>query len=95
LRRSRPLVLRAIYREKISGVRADRSQLKKMVAALRGGDQDVLRFDHTFANLTALENATHQVGANTVITYDATDTITLIGVSVSQLHFDAQHFVLA
>jgi hypothetical protein len=57
--------------------------------------QDVLRFDHTFANLTALEKATHQVGANTVITYDAADTITLIGVSVSQLHFDASHFVLA
>src|SRR5262249_52329765 len=28
--------------------------------------QDVLRFDHTFASLTAVQNATHQVGANTV-----------------------------
>jgi Ca2+-binding RTX toxin-like protein len=58
-------------------------------------DHDVLSFHHTFANLTAVQHATHQVGANTVITYDANDTITLMGISVSQLHFDASHFLLA
>jgi Ca2+-binding RTX toxin-like protein len=57
-------------------------------------DQDVLRFDHKFANLSIVQQATQQVGPNTVITYDPGDTITLMGISVSQLHFDASHFVL-
>jgi VCBS repeat-containing protein len=48
-----------------------------------------------FANLAAVQAASHQVGANTVITYDAADTITLTGVSLSHLHFDASHFLLA
>ena len=41
--------------------------------------------------------ATHQVGSNTVITdpHNSADTITLTGVSLSSLHFDASHFLLA
>jgi hypothetical protein len=34
-----------------------------------------------------------QVGPNTVITYDAQDTITLTGVSLSSLHASDFHFV--
>jgi hypothetical protein len=37
-------------------------------------------------NLAAVHAAAQQVGANTVITYDNADTITLIGVSESQPH---------
>ena len=58
--------------------------------------KDVIQLNKTeFANLAAVQADSHQVGANTVIAYDATDSITLIGVSVSKLHFDATHFVLA
>jgi hypothetical protein len=38
-----------------------------------------------FPNYTAVMADTHQVGANTVITYDLNDTITLIGVAASHL----------
>jgi len=59
---------------------------------------DVIQLDKSeFANLAAVQAATHQVGSNTVITdpHNSADTITLTGVSVSSLHFDAQHFLLA
>jgi Ca2+-binding RTX toxin-like protein len=44
-----------------------------------------------FANFAAVH--AQQVGPNTVITYDAQDTITLTGVSVSSLHALNFHFV--
>jgi len=51
-----------------------------------------------FKSLDAVQQATHQVGTGantaTVITVDAADTITLTGVSLSQMHFDASHFLL-
>jgi probable HAF family extracellular repeat protein len=44
-----------------------------------------------FANFAAVEAHAQQVGHNTVITYDAQDTITLTGVSLSSVHaFDFQ-----
>jgi Ca2+-binding RTX toxin-like protein len=55
-------------------------------------DKDIIALDHTeFANA---QTAATQVGANTVISDNAGDTITLTGVNLSQLHFDANHFVL-
>jgi Ca2+-binding RTX toxin-like protein len=39
-----------------------------------------------FANFAAVQSDMQQVGANTVITYDAADVITLIGVHASSLH---------
>jgi VCBS repeat-containing protein len=55
-------------------------------------NKDIIALDHTeFANV---QKATTQVGANTVISDNAGDAITLIGVNVSQLHFDANHFML-
>ena len=65
------------------------------------GNYDVIQLDKSdFANLTAVQNAAQQVGSNTVITYTdphnhAASTITLTGVSLSSLHFDASHFLLA
>jgi hypothetical protein len=54
-------------------------------------NKDIIALDHTeFANV---QTATTQVGANTVISDHAGDTITLIGVNLSQLHFDANHFM--
>jgi hypothetical protein len=41
-----------------------------------------------------VQTATTQVGANTVISDHAGDAITPIGVNLSQLHFDAGHFLL-
>jgi hypothetical protein len=59
-------------------------------------NKDIIELDHTqFANVAAVQHASHQVGADTVITADAADTITLTGVSLSNLHFDASHFMLA
>ena len=61
------------------------------------GNYNVIQLDKSeFANLTAVKTAT-QVGSNTVITdpHNHADTITLTGVSLSSLHFDASHFVLA
>jgi Ca2+-binding RTX toxin-like protein len=58
--------------------------------------KDVIQLSKTeFATLPVVQGDTHQVGANTVITYDTTDSITLVGVSASKLHFDASHFLLA
>jgi Ca2+-binding RTX toxin-like protein len=59
-------------------------------------NKDIIELDQSqFSGLTAVQKATQQVGANTVITDNAGDTITLIGVKLSQLHFDASHFLLA
>jgi hypothetical protein len=60
-----------------------------------GCAQSVVALDHTeFASIGAVQAATHQVGANTVITLDANDTITLVGVSLASMHFDVNHFEL-
>jgi len=75
-------------------VLADASTL----CARYNASKDIIELDHSnsqFSDLTAVQKATHQVGANTVITDNAGDTITLTGVSLSQLHFDASHFLLA
>src|SRR5208283_4224148 len=47
-------------------------------------------------NPSAIASDAAQVGSNTVITdpLHPTDTITLAGVSLSSLHFDASHFLL-
>jgi uncharacterized repeat protein (TIGR03803 family)/VCBS repeat-containing protein len=64
-------------------------------------NKDIIELDHSnsqFKDLAAVQAATHQVGtganAYTVITDHMGDTITLTGVSLSQLHFDASHFLL-
>jgi VCBS repeat-containing protein len=46
-----------------------------------------------FANFAAVQSDMKQVGANTVITYDAADVITLTGVHTSSLHASDFHFV--
>jgi hypothetical protein len=61
------------------------------------GNYDTIQLDKSdFANLAAVQNAAQQVGSNTVITdpHNSADTITLTGVSLSSLHFDASHFAL-
>ena len=45
-----------------------------------------------FANFAAVQGDMQQVGANTVITYDAADVITLTGVRASNLHGSDFHF---
>jgi Ca2+-binding RTX toxin-like protein len=58
-------------------------------------NNDIIELDQTkFVDLNAVQLASHQVGANTVITDNAGDTITLIGVSQNHLHFDSSHFLL-
>jgi Ca2+-binding RTX toxin-like protein len=53
--------------------------------------RDVLQFNHAlFVNFAAAMADTKQVGANTVITYDANDTVTLTGVAAS--HLTASNF---
>ena len=48
--------------------------------------RDVLQFNHAlFVNFAAAMADTKQVGANTVITYDANDSVTLTGVAASHL----------
>ena len=47
-----------------------------------------------FANFAAVQSHMQQVGANTVITYDAIDTITLVGVSLASLHASNFEFTL-
>jgi VCBS repeat-containing protein len=59
-------------------------------------NKDIIELDHSqFKDLGAVQHASQQVGANTVISDNAGDTVTLIGVSLNQLHFDANHFLLA
>jgi VCBS repeat-containing protein len=56
--------------------------------------QDVIQFNHAlFSNFAAAMAHTQQVGANTVITYDANDAITLNGVTASSLHSSNFRFV--
>jgi serralysin len=58
-------------------------------------NKDIIELDQSqFINLGAVYDAAHQVGANTVITVGTEGTITLTGVSLSHLHFDASHFLL-
>jgi Ca2+-binding RTX toxin-like protein len=57
--------------------------------------KDLIEIDHNqFHSLAAVQLASHQVGSDVVITADANDSITLHNVSLSQLHFDANHFLL-
>jgi len=46
-----------------------------------------------FANFAAVQSDMTQVGANTVITYDPADVITLTGVKTSSLLASDFHFV--
>ncbi len=65
--------------------------------AKANGNFDIIQLDHSeFANLAAVQAATHQVGSNTVITdpHSPADTITLTGISLSSLHFDVSLFAL-
>jgi VCBS repeat-containing protein len=58
--------------------------------------KDIIELDKTeFTNLKAVHDATKPAGHNTVISDTAGDSITLIGINPSQLHFDASHFLLA
>lgn len=58
------------------------------------GTDDVMQFDHAlFADFNAVLAAATQDGANTVITYDANNTITLTNVAVASLHANDFIFV--
>ncbi len=49
--------------------------------------QDTIQIDHTlFANFAAVQSHAAQTGADTVITADAANTITLEGIALSHLH---------
>jgi hypothetical protein len=66
-------------------------------------NKDIIQLDHNeFADLNAVMKAALPTTSGTVITgtvitdpHNSVDTITLSGVSPSQLHFDASHFLLA
>ena len=54
----------------------------------------MIAFDHTiFADFDAMLAASTQVGASTVITVDAQNTVTLANVSLGSLHHDDFAFV--
>jgi Ca2+-binding RTX toxin-like protein len=58
------------------------------------GSVDVIEFDDAvFANLSSVLAAASQVGADTLISYDANNTITLKNVAMSNLHADDFRFV--
>lgn len=58
------------------------------------GTADVIQIDDAvFADLSAVLAAATQVGADTVITYDANNTITLKNVTKTNLHADDFQFV--
>ena len=58
------------------------------------GTDDVIEFDDAvFADLSTVLAAASQVGADTVITYDANNSITLKNVAMSNLHQDDFRFV--
>jgi hypothetical protein len=58
------------------------------------GSNDVLTFDTTlFANFEAVLAAAAQVGTDTVITYDAANTLTLKNVALTSLHEDDVRFL--
>ena len=55
---------------------------------------DIITFDHTiFADFAAVMAASAPVGADTVITADASDTVTLTNVAVASLHADDFSFI--
>ena len=55
---------------------------------------DMIVFDHTlFADFDTVVAASAQVGASTVITFDAQNTVTLANVSLASLHHDDFAFV--
>jgi Ca2+-binding RTX toxin-like protein len=57
--------------------------------------KDLIELDHNqFNSLAAVQHASQQVGNNVVITVDANDSVTLDNVSLSHMHFDANHFLL-
>ncbi|MDD1587481.1 hypothetical protein DCG74_09720 [Bradyrhizobium sp. WBAH42] len=57
--------------------------------------KDVLAFDHNlFANVDAILKATADVKGNAVITYDSADTITLVGITKSDLVNHASDFYI-
>lgn len=59
------------------------------MAGPNSGPHDLIAFDHTiFADFDAVAAASAQVGANTVITVDAQNTVTLVNVSLGSLHHD-------
>jgi len=52
---------------------------------------DLIRFDHVlFANFAAVKAKSAQLGADTIITFDAANTVTLVGISLASL--DATDF---
>lgn len=56
--------------------------------------QDTIQLDHTvFADFATLQSHMHQVGQNTVITFDASSSITLEHVLLSSLHTSDFHIV--
>ena len=56
--------------------------------------QDTIDFDPTlFADFNAVQSHMTAVGANTVITFDAGDTVTLVNVAPASLHANDFHFV--
>ena len=58
--------------------------------------KDVIQLDASqFKNITAIHAAAAQVGAATVIQDGNHGAVTLVGIQLSSLHFDASHFVLA
>lgn len=58
------------------------------------GTDDVIEFDdEVFTDLTAVLAAASQVGADTLISYDANNTITLKNVTMANLHADDFRFV--
>jgi VCBS repeat-containing protein len=57
--------------------------------------KDLIEVDHNeFASLQALQAATHQVGSDTVIDAGQHGDIVLHNIQLSQLHFNANHFLL-
>lgn len=55
---------------------------------------DTIQIDHTlFANFADVQSHAAQMGADTVITYDAANTITLEAIALSNLHASDFHFV--
>ena len=63
-------------------------------AGLNSGPHDLIAFDHTiFADFDAVMAASTQVGASTVISFDAQNTVTLANVNLGTLHHDDFAFV--
>jgi hypothetical protein len=48
-----------------------------------------------FTSIADIHNHTSQIGADTAIQAGSHGTVTLVGVQLSNLHFDASHFLLA